>query len=252
MQNTFPLFYKNPVVLNTQSHTELAIDTQQKYSFAEQSLSIPVVASEFMPLIRHYPIVFTQSDTPTAVVILGIKQGQNCFVQNGEWKANTYIPAYVRRYPFIFFDSKTEAGSKQFLAVDIDAENVIMKDSSLPADRHLFTETGEQTTLLQTALAFCENFHQQAIITQEFIAALQANNLLTPNTLTMKEEGGKEHKVDGFALIDIAKYQALSESVINEFQHKGWLALITLQIASQQNWQLLFEENRKLELSYGK
>lgn len=247
MENNFPLFYKKPTALNTQTHLNLAFTDTRNFAFAQDELAIPVLASEFMPLIRHYPIVFTQSETPSAVAILGIKQGKNCFINAGEWAQNTYIPAYVRRYPFAFFDTTDEQSNvKQLLAVDLAAENFIEDGRTSHPDRCLFTEAGEHTDILKSALNFCEQFHQQALVTQAFIQDLKAHELLTPNTLTIKENDGKEHKVEGFMLIDSAKYNALPDATLLEFQKKGWLSLITLQIASQQNWQLLVDKNSQL------
>ncbi|MFC0180281.1 SapC family protein [Thorsellia kenyensis] len=246
MQNNYPLFYKNPAVLNTRDHAKIAITQEIDFSFAKETIIIPVVVSEFMPLIRHYPIVFTQSENPSAVAIMGIKQNENLFVNDGQWKADTYIPAYVRRYPFIFFDANQEDNkTQQFLAIDLEAKIVDLDNSTLAEDRFLFNKEGEQTDLLKAALTFCENFHREGMITQEFIKALKQHDLLQSNSLNMKSPSGEEQKIDGFMLIDQAKYQALSDDTLLEFQKKGWAALITLQMASLQNWQLLFEAHIK-------
>ena len=60
--------------------------------------------AEFVAASRDYPIVFASGDkgaTFAPVVVLGLALGQNLFLSaQGEWDPSTYIPAFVRRYPF--------------------------------------------------------------------------------------------------------------------------------------------------------
>src|SRR5262245_28269820 len=70
--------------------------------FVQQGNAVPISHTEFQPVARHYPIVFTTTDGKsfTAVSVLGLTQGENLFYGGGKWADGTYIPAYARRYPF--------------------------------------------------------------------------------------------------------------------------------------------------------
>ena len=71
--------------------------------FARQGNAVPISHTEFQPIARHYPIVFTSGDAGksfAAVAVLGLSQGENLFYADGKWAGGSYIPAYARRYPF--------------------------------------------------------------------------------------------------------------------------------------------------------
>src|SRR5205807_6362090 len=71
--------------------------------FAQRGNAIPISLSEFQPVAREYPIVFTASDNAQSfapVAVLGLGAGENVFYENGRWANGVYIPAYARRYPF--------------------------------------------------------------------------------------------------------------------------------------------------------
>jgi len=94
--------YRSPVVLRFEQHRDLCVKPAGDYSFARDVNAVPISVGEFMPAIRNYPIVFAEGSL-TPVAILGLKQGENRFLTaGGAWRRDAYIPAYLRRYPFIF------------------------------------------------------------------------------------------------------------------------------------------------------
>src|SRR5258706_16350715 len=71
--------------------------------FAQRSNAIPISHTEFQPVAREYPIVFTSGDggkTFAPVAVLGLTAGENLFVGGDAWAKGVYVPAYARRYPF--------------------------------------------------------------------------------------------------------------------------------------------------------
>ncbi len=68
---------------------------------------------EFAVAARHYPIVFSNSAPHLPVTVCGLQTGSNAFVGNdNRWTQGCYVPAYVRRYPFILMEN---AEAKQFI-----------------------------------------------------------------------------------------------------------------------------------------
>ena len=98
------LFYQRPVVLNRQSHRSLKVkNTTPNFTFARQTNSVPIAGVEFARAALEYPIVFAgpSPDKILPAVLLGIRENENLFVDaDGKW-ANAYIPAFIRRYPFV-------------------------------------------------------------------------------------------------------------------------------------------------------
>src|SRR5262249_50906072 len=114
-----PLFYKDPRPLSSIEHVKFKL-TPGDAGFAAETNSVPIVASEFAEAARSFPIVFAAQDgAPCA--LLGLEHA-NVFVQNGKWDENVYMPAYVRRYPFVFIAGPE---ANQFaLGVDIGSGRI--------------------------------------------------------------------------------------------------------------------------------
>jgi len=118
-----PVLYKNPQPLNAERHKGKSLRAVTSYAFAARANSVPMNGNEF-PLVMHdYPIVFTPGDPITPVAVMGMRADQNLFVApNGAWMEGRYIPAYIRRYPFIFTDLTQQ--QKLVLSIDEDSDLV--------------------------------------------------------------------------------------------------------------------------------
>src|SRR5260221_3752954 len=97
-----PFGYKQVVpFLKTQKVRKVAAGEVPE--FARSSNAIPISYTEFQPVAREYPIVFTSGDegkTFAAVAVLGIAAGAKLVVASRAWAERVYVPAYARRYPF--------------------------------------------------------------------------------------------------------------------------------------------------------
>ncbi|MGD8350448.1 MAG: SapC family protein, partial [Gammaproteobacteria bacterium] len=96
------LFYKEAIPVSKEQHAAYSIDTTQDYRFASAVNSVPLTAAEFPFAARDFVIVFAGPEIPMPAAILGVQQDKNLFVaEDGHWQGR-YIPAFVRRYPFVF------------------------------------------------------------------------------------------------------------------------------------------------------
>ena len=78
--------------------------------------SVPLASVEIPHAAREYTIVFAGTDEVQPIVLLGVGAQENLYVtEDGGWDA-AYIPAFVRRYPFVF--SKSAEGDKFTLCID--------------------------------------------------------------------------------------------------------------------------------------
>ena len=112
-----PLFYRKIAVLEASRCAGKSLKTNIGFDFARATNVVMLNAAEFEQAARVYPIVFASSPNPAALALLGVREAENLFVDaNGDWRPNTYIPAYVRRYPFIFH--RTEDGQQFTLCID--------------------------------------------------------------------------------------------------------------------------------------
>lgn len=231
-----PLFFKRPTVLDKRRHAKSGLNAKGDLSFARKTNSVPLNAIEFIEATKFYPIVFTADEQPLPVAVLGFEQENYFITKQNQWRDHTYIPAYVRQYPFIFF--QPPEGDKFFLCVD-EASDVYQESAKKDALR-IFTDEGEPSDVSKRALEFCTSFYQHLNITRNFCADLKKHNLLSPYN-SRASVNGKELQLNGFTMINEQAFNALPDDVILEFRKKGWLAFIYLAMASGTNWKSLID-----------
>lgn len=231
---TLPMFYRAPRPLDSSRHAELALRDGGNYAFAASTNSVPLNAIEFLLASKHYPIVFTAGAAPMPVAVLGLRDRQNLFVDAaGQWTPGTYIPAYVRRYPFIFME--LSEGSQLVLCVDEASELVVRG-----GPRCMF-EGKEMTDHLKAALDFCTAFQAQHNATREFAEAVAKADLLVENRAQITLRDGARFAVAGFRVIDELRFNALPDETFLAWRKKGWLPLVYLQLISAGNWAQLVD-----------
>jgi hypothetical protein len=218
-----PLFYRRPVPLSTHRHAEWRLKPGN-LDFAAQCTALPVVTDEFAPASRSYPLLFSAQDA-MPLVLLGLER-RNLFVEDGEWAQDHYVPAYVRRYPFVFVRTPDPEGYA--LAIDADSGRVVEA-----GDEGVALFDGDQpSTLTRQALEFCSRFTGEHLATQAFSQALKSNGLLASRDASVTMPGGRRLNVTGFDVVDAEKFSALPEEVVVEWHRKGWLALVHFHMAS--------------------
>ena len=152
------LFYQEAIPVSNQQHASFSIDTTQDYGFASQVNSVPLTATEFPFAARDYVIVFAGEETPMPAAILGVQQNKNVFVSDdGHWQGR-YIPAFVRRYPFIFASSEDKATFT--LCVDKEFKGLNEEGRG----EKLFDEAGEKTAYLDKMLNFLQEYQLQFLV----------------------------------------------------------------------------------------
>ena len=165
-----PVLYRRPMPLDPGRHGAMSLKRMTSFPFARETNSVPLNGVEFPFAMRHYPIVFTAGAQPNPVAVLGVRPDKNLFVTEwGGWADGLYIPAYVRRYPFIFMEES--GGDRLILCVD-EATDLLTNDSKRP----LFAD-GKPTDVVNHALDFCTEFQAQHAATAEFGRALDARGL---------------------------------------------------------------------------
>ncbi len=225
-----PLFYRRPVPLSAERHGGKSMVGEADYRFAAEATAVPVNTVEFTMLTKHYPIVFAPESPPTPLAVLGLKQGRNLFVdKDGAWRPRSYVPAYVRRYPFIFM---TGPDQLQYVLCLDEGSDLVVDDGGRP----FFDGDGKPTDLTQNALKFCSAFQGLFEATREFGAALAEHDLLVENRADITLKGGDRMQLGGFKVIDEGRFNALPGEVFLEWREKGYLPLVYAVFASASNW----------------
>ncbi len=229
-----PMFYMQPEPLLPTTHKDFKIRPEQDFAFASTSNTIPLTMPEFPLVARHYPIMFLGQDlVPTAA--MGFNPDANLFVDaKGQWDRATYIPAYVRRYPFILLGM--DGDERLHLGIDSGAR------SGKEGARALF-ENEKETTAVSQALTFCEQFHNAFTVTREFSKALKDSGIVEERDLELELSPGQITKAGSFQRVSEEKFKALSDATLLDWHKKGFLHSIYFHLQSLNNWDILLVKN---------
>ena len=231
--NTQPLFYKKVVPLNKEKHSKLFLEPIEGYAFARDTNSLFIAAVEFGKVLREYPIVFGQDAAGETypVVLLGLKNNQNLFVDNkGKWDAQ-YIPAYARRYPFIL--ASQDDGSEQQFAVCIDESYPGFNTAK--EGQALFDSKGEQAPVLKQAVDFLQDYQQHVVLTSRFCKNINELEILEPMQANVEMKSGDKLSMGGFQCVNREKLANLKPGKLADMVKTGQMELIYAHLFSLSN-----------------
>lgn len=225
-----PLFYQNPMPLDAKKHADLSLKQGFGFNFARNVNAVPVNMIEMPQICHAYPIAFSPDDSGTPVAILGLRDNENLFVDdNGAWMEDTYVPAYVRRYPFIF--SEVPESDQLTLCIDNRPEFVEKGKEQL-----FFDKEGAPTELAKNALEFCKSYHSAAQQTLAFSSELAKSGLLIEREAQVNVEGNRRINFSGFRIVDEKKLAEMDDSTFLEWRKKGWLPILYAHLFSGAQW----------------
>lgn len=205
------LFYSDAAPVTQQKHGDLSLKMGDTYAFASKVNSVPLTAVEFSAAAAHCPIVFAGTDDVVMpAIILGAREDENLFVdEDGQWTGG-YIPAFVRRYPFVF---STDASGKQFiLNVDEQFEGCNREGRG----ERLFDSDGEQTQYLKNVLNFLQEYQAHFRRTQMFCDRLKELDLLQSMQAQFNLAEGETRSLSGFKVIDREKFKKIDNDTLTQ------------------------------------
>lgn len=231
----FAFFYQKPVVLDREQHKTLRVKPGNAL-FAIKKQSIPLVAAEFPEACLEYPLVFAkgQDGQWLALALTGLKADTNAFVnEQGQWMAR-YVPASVRRYPFILAESDKDLLS---LAIDMDSPHVGGEGELV------FNEKGEPTEFIQKLMPQLADFQNQANLTSAMLKKLDDAGLLTQQNMQVASGDQRKAVVEGVWMVDEIKLRNLPDDQVLALFKSGELALIHAQMISLRNLMPLLDRS---------
>jgi len=219
--------YKNPTVLDRVQHRSLRLKHPfNDYSRMAQTNSLFAAVAEFADLCREYPLVFVAAgkdqesgeDLFAPMAVMGLKQGENLYVQpGGRWRT-PYIPALLRRYPF----AMAQVGNDQ-MAICLDRDYDGWSETE---GQPLFQDDGQPTEMLKNIQQFVQNFEEEVQRTRSFCSTLNREGLLQGMRFDAKLPDGSDLSVDGFFVVDDKKLAELPDAKVVELHRSGVLGLV--------------------------
>lgn len=229
------LFYDNPIALNSETHRNLKIKpSDEGLKFSAKTNSVLLAGVEFPEACKHFPIVFAKvaEDRVLPVALLGFRDLENLFVDaGGRWKCE-YVPAYIRRYPFVL--ARSDAAQQLTVCID-ESYPGFGADEGQP----LFNEKGESTDYLKGVLAFLRDYQAQLERTDIFLQTLREFDLLMDLAANVNLSGGERYSMAGLMMVDERKLQALPDAKVVRLFRSGELAWVTSHLLSIGNFNRL-------------
>lgn len=236
-----PQFYAQPKSLQPEEHASLGLLPRTSFQFAAKAVSVPLTAFESPYAARHYPIVFSGGTDGLPLAILALRRDENLFVDGeGAWAPATHIPAYVRRYPFIF---ATHDDERLSLCVDLASDRLVEGGGEA-----LFS-AGKPTPFLDDALKFCSAFEHEMRETHAAMAAMARHDLFVRNHFNASLATGERIEMRDFLVVDPQRFDGLSDEAVLDLRGSGALPLIFAQFVARESWADLV---RRLEARIGR
>lgn len=238
------LIYGQVEAVNKKRHSDWSIKAENNYDFARSVNSVPLMAVEFPKASQDYAIVFAGKDNDVVpVVVMGVREGENAYVdEQGKWKA-PYVPAFIRRYPFVFATS--DEGKTLTLCLDETYEGCNQEGRG----ERLFDTEGEQTQYLEKVLSFLQDYQAQYQRTQLFCKKLNELGLLEEMGAKFTLPGQEERTLTGFKTINREKLKGIPADELAALMANDGLELIYLHLQSLNNLNKVIERLPKQVIS---
>ena len=224
------LIYETAVPVSSARHGKCSIEPKN-CEFSRRVNSVPIVAAEFPLAAAEYAIVFAGTpDELVPAVILGARENENLYLsEQGDWLAQ-YVPAFVRRYPFVFAAGN---GPTTF---------TLCVDEAFPGLNHqgrgqaLFTPDGKPTPYVESVLGFLREYVVQAERTKAFCKKLVDLKLLEPMQAQFTHGSGQKSSLRGFMAVDRGRLKRLTGEALEELVKTDELELLYLHLHSMRNF----------------
>lgn len=237
-QPNLPLFYKDLMPLNTRDHAAWRTRTMESADFFKDAHAIPLTVDEFVEAQRDLPIIFSAGEDPLPLALMGLNEGVNTFV-NAEGKIDdpVYIPAYIRRYPFMLA-RLTQDSDELSLCFDPTADIV----GSYAEGETLFGADGQPSDNTKRILEFCESFEQAGQRTKAFVDELKQHGLLMDGeiAIAMNDNPDQPFVYRGFQMINSDKLREIPAAQLETWNKNGFLMLVYAHLFSMDQMRKIF------------
>ncbi|MEO6387480.1 MAG: SapC family protein [Croceibacterium sp.] len=236
-QPNLPLFYKDLMPLNSRDHGTWKARMVDKASWIDGQHAIPLTVEEFPHAQRDYPIIFSAGDNSVPLALMGLNEGINVYFDaEGTPLEDYYIPAYIRRYPFLLAKLKPDTDE---LSLCFDPTAEILGES---VEGNPLFDKGEASEHTKGVLEFCEKFEEAGARTQAFVEELTKADLLMDGEVAIQQldKPDQPYVYRGFRMVDQEKLRDLDPETVKEWHKIGLMPLIYAHLFSLDLMRVVF------------
>jgi len=182
-----------------------------------------IVATEIAAAAANYPVFFIEKEGGLVpVALFALRQNENLFVEeNGAWTGQ-YIPALLRRYPFVIGRPDGDPAAEPVLMIDGDC-GLLSETEGEP----LFGQSNgdDMDTPVGRVIRLFFELEAQGQVTRDLMSRLAETDLLEPMSLALKTD--QEEKVlEGVFSVNEQKLRELSDDAFLDLRRSDVLPLI--------------------------
>ena len=232
---TVMLFYKNIVPISRETHKKLKFNAPKNLEFAANTHWVPLAGEEFYPAALNYPILFMGAEakdghiTYTAVAMLGLANDENDYLdKDKKWRSDTYIPAFVRRYPFVLAGTPEQ----KELTVCFDSESGMFNEVE---GIDLFNSDSSISPFMEDRINFLNAFKNSMEQTTKFLETIAKMGLFKKQSIDIRSQSGQTARLENFWIIDTEKFNKLTGDQLAKLHKQGFLGWIFAQLMSMNN-----------------
>jgi len=220
--NSLPVMFNDLTPLSSVEHASWRAKSTDAAPFLVNHHAIPLTIDEFALAQRFFPIVFSSGDNPVPLALMGLNEGVNTFVDaDGKLLGEVYVPAYIRRYPFMLA-RLTEQAEELSLCFDPTSDAIGAFEEGNP----LF-EDGKPAQSVTDILKFCEEFEQAGARTGAFVNELIEHKLLMEGEVSIQPDGAEQPFIyRGFQMVNEEVLRDLRGDVLRKMMQSGLLPLV--------------------------
>ena len=241
-----PPGYTSLTALDRHKHAGLAVLPNRNHAWCGKLNSVFLNAVELSKACVDYPIAFVRESNSgeyLPVALLGLRTGDNLFVDDrGQWRTRTYLPAYVRRYPFCIAEVPAPDGGETQRLI------CVQEDQLGPSVKPYFDAKGEPTedwTAPKNLIESSESARQQ---TRAFTRRLEAFGLFEPfDALALPKGGGQQMRLLGLHRVNEEKLNALGAREQKLLMNKGEMRAVYAHLLSLENFARLLDMTAELD-----
>jgi hypothetical protein len=217
-----PLLFNDLAPLSSVEHGSWKARRSETAPFLAKHHAIPVTVDEFAMAQRYYPIIFSAGADPVPLALMGLNEGVNTFVdEEGKLIDQVYVPAYVRRYPFLLAKLRQDADELS-LCFDPSAGAIGPFDEG-----DALFEDGKPTEATTAVLQFCEQFEQAGQRTTAFMKELADQKLLMDGEVSIQiADNDQPFVYRGFQMVNEDKLRDLRGDALRKMMKSGLLPLV--------------------------
>lgn len=226
-------FFRRLETVDAQHHGALRYRPVARYDFARTLTTAPLGLSEVVAAARDYPVVFTDDGRSLPVALLTLDRQRSPLVDDdGRWLGG-YLPAHLRRYPFILGDDAV--ARRYVLMLDREAPQLAAGEEGEP----LFIDGRTESEVLRRARAFLASYQRELQECERVVRPLREASVLVRRSLTRTVGDRTELAVRGFRIVDEQALAALPDATLARWLRSGLLGMVLAHLRSLHNVQRL-------------